>query len=173
MSIIDQGDTLILGETTGIHSLSGPDEFHWALSSLARQAHHSVKIFSQELDHDLYDNSAFIETLSDTARRCKNLPIRILLKDPSKAAHLGHRLVELQRRLPSFIEMRNFPIDVGDDNEEFVLFDNIALLKRYTHGYMRGYCEYRAIPDAGKKARYFDLAWDQAEPCHELRRLTP
>ena len=110
---------------------------------------------------------------SDVARNRRNIPIRILLKHPGSAARRGHRLVELQRRIPSCIEIKTFPIEIIEDMDEFLLIDDIGLVKRYTHGHMRGHCEFKAIPDAAKKARYFDMQWDRAEPCQELRRLSP
>ncbi|CBL47023.1 Hypothetical protein HDN1F_34400 [gamma proteobacterium HdN1] len=161
----------ILGETSGIHSLNGAAEFHEAICALAGQARQSLKIFTQELDHDLYDYEELAELISELGRSAPNLPVRILIKSASKAAQKGHRLVELQRRLPSAMEFRSFPYENSEDMDEFLLADNVGLLKRYTHGAMRGYCEFRAIPEGPKALRYFDLAWDRAEPCHELRRL--
>lgn len=173
MSITNLGSLLVLGESTGTLSLSGVEEFRCAINNMARQAKLSIKIFTQELDHELYDDTEFLRIASDVARNRKNVPIRILIKDPGKAARHGHRMVELQRRLPSCIEIRSFPIETIEDMDEFLLVDNIGMVKRYTHGYMRGHCEFRAIPDAAKKTRYFDTAWDRAEPCQELRRLSP
>lgn len=173
MSISNLGSLLIVGESTGALALDGVDEFHCAINNMARQAKLSIKIFTQEFDRELYDDTEFLRIASEVARNRKNVPIRILLKDAGKAARGGHRMVELQRRLPSCIEIRSFPYDIAEDMDEFLLVDNIGMVKRYTHGYMRGHCEFRAIPDAAKKARYFDTAWDRAEPCQELRRLSP
>lgn len=173
MSILNLGPLLVLGESTGTISLSGEAEFQCAINNMARQTKLSIKIFTQEFDRELYDNTDFLRIASDVARNRKNVPIRILLKDPGKAAKLGHRMVELQRRLPSSIEIRSFPVEIIEDMDEFLLVDNIGLVKRYNHGHMHGYCEFRAIPDAAKKTRYFDSAWDRAEPCQELRRLSP
>lgn len=173
MSIMNLGSLLVLGESTGTISLSGVEEFQCAINNMARQTKLSIKIFTQEFDRELYDNADFLRIASDVARNRKNVPIRILLKDPGKAAQLGHRMVELHHRLPSSIEIRSFPVEILEDMDEFMLVDNIGLVKRYTHGHMRGYCEFRAIPDAAKKTRHFDLAWDRAEPCQELRRLSP
>jgi hypothetical protein len=173
MSILNLGSLLVLGESTGTLSLSGVEEFQCAINNMARQTKLSMKIFTQEFDRELYDNPDFLRIASDVARNRKNVPIRILLKNPGKAAQLGHRMVELQRRVPSCIEIRSFPFEIIEDMDEFLLVDNVGLVKRYTHGHMRGFCEFRAIPDAAKKARYFDSAWDRAEPCQELRRLSP
>lgn len=173
MSITNLGSLLIVGESTGALTLSGVEEFHCAINNMARQAKLSIKIFTQEFDHELYDDTEFLRIASDVARNRKNVPIRILLKNPGKASRQGHRMVELQRRLPSSIEIRSFPIDVIEDMDEFMLVDNIGLVKRYTHGQMRGHCEFRAVPDAAKKSRYFDTVWERAEACQELRRLTP
>src|SRR3990167_3834831 len=101
MSITNLGELLIVGESTGTLALSGVEEFRCAINNMARQAKLSIKIFTQEFDHDLYDTAELLRVASDVARNRKNVPIRILLKDPGNAARRGHRMVELQRRLPS------------------------------------------------------------------------
>ena len=59
MSIQNLGPLLVLGESTGSITLDGKEDFHAALYNLARQANHSVKIFTQELDSEMYDEAEF------------------------------------------------------------------------------------------------------------------
>jgi hypothetical protein len=171
MSIQTLAASLIVGESTGAINLEGPGDFHAAITRMVSQARHSVRIFSQELDHELYDHADFIEQASRIGRTLKNCPINILIKSPDKASRMGHHLVELHRRLPSSVHLRELPKDYEDMNDEFLIVDDIALLKRYNLGYMQGQCELKSIPEAPKKARLFDEIWQRSEPCQELRRL--
>ncbi|HVK98248.1 MAG TPA: hypothetical protein VM553_00475 [Dongiaceae bacterium] len=172
MSIQNLAPQLVVGESTGTILLESADDFRCAINRMAEQAVRSVRIFTQELDHDLYDHPDFLEIASSVCRQRRNCTLQILLKNADKASRLGHRLVELQKRLPSSIEIRSLPEEYEETNDEFFLVDDIALVKRFAIGYMRGHCEFRSIPDAVKKARWFGEVWERSEPCQELRRLS-
>lgn len=172
MSIQNLAPLLVVGESTGTILLESVDDFRCAINRMAQQTVHTVRIYTQELDHELYDQVEFLKIASAICRQRKNCNMQILLKNPDKAARLGHRLVELQKRLPSSIEIRAIAAEYDDNSEEFFLVDDIALVKRFAIGYMRGHCEFRSIPDAVKKSRYFTEIWQRSEPCLELRRLS-
>lgn len=172
MSIQNLGPLLVLGESTGSISLDGKDDFRAALDSMAKQATTSIKIFTQELDSEMYDDTDFLKVASDIGRNRKHCDIQVIVKDPNKATKLGHRLVELHRRLPSSIHIHQLPRDFIEETDEFMLVDDIGLIKRYTMGYMQGVCEFKCIPEAQKKARHFDAIWQRSEPCQDLRRLS-
>lgn len=171
MSIENLGPLLIVGESTGVITLDGVADFHAAINNMVRQARFSVRIFTQELDHELYDHPEFIKQVSRIGRTLKNCNINVLIKHPDKSARLGHRLVELHRRLPSSIHLRQIPKDYEEVNDEFIIVDEIAIAKRFTMGLMQGNCEFKAIPDAVRRTRFFDEVWQRSEPCQELRRL--
>ena len=170
MSFELQAKDLELGESSGTFLLETLDEFRAALDSMTPQAKRHIKIFTQELDHELYDQADFIRIASTICRQ-RNCTLSILLNNADKCVRFGHRLVELQKRLPSSIEIRDIPAEYGEMNDEFIIVDDIAMVKRFALGYMRGHCEFRSIPDAVKNARLFNEIWDRATPCQALRRL--
>ncbi len=171
MSSANQIPMLVLGESSGSTLLENAEAFREAINRMAQQAVRSVKIFTQELDHELYDQVEFVEIISTICRQRKNCALYILLKNPDKCARLGHRLVELQKRLPSSIEIRSIPEQYEQMNDEFMVVDDIGMVKRFALGYMRGHCEFRSVPDAIKNGRLFNEIWERSEPCQVLRRL--
>jgi hypothetical protein len=171
MSIENLGPLLVLGESTGIITLDGSSDFRAAINNMVRQARHRVRIFTQELDHELYDQPDFIKITSKIGRQSKLCEIQILIHHPDKPSRLGHRLVELHRRLPSSILIRELPEDYDSLQDEYLIVDEIGLVKRHVMGYMQGTCEFKSIPDALKRARLFDEIWQRAEPSQSLRRL--
>ena len=171
MSIQNLGPLLVVGESTGSIGLDGQLDFHAALNNMATQAKKSVKIFTQELDPELYDQPEFLKIMSDVARNRKHCKIQILIRSPEKAAKSGHRLVELQKRLTSAIQIHSIPEGEASNNDEFMVVDGIAITRRFSMGFMHGNCEFKAIPEAQKKTRFFDLIWQQSHPCQEFRRL--
>lgn len=170
MSIQNLGPLLVLGESTGSIGLDGIDDFHAAINNMVNQATKSVRIFTQELDPELYDDTEFLKIISDIARNRTRCKIHILIQTPGKAARSGHRLVELQKRLTSAIQIHSIP-EGEESNDEFMVIDDIAITRRFTMGYMQGNCEFKSIPDAQKKARFFDAIWEKSHPCQEFRRL--
>ena len=172
MSIENLVSLLVVGESTGTILLESAADFRMAINHMTQQAVRSVKIFTQELDHELYDQVEFIKIASAICRQRRNCNITILLKNADKCARLGHRLVELQKRVPSSIEIRSVPQEYDQMNDEFLIVDDIGMVKRFALGYMRGHCEFRSIPDAVKNARLFNEIWERSSPCQELRRLS-
>lgn len=171
MSIDTQTEALIVGESSGTHLLESAADFRCAINRMTRQAKRSIRLFTQELDHELYDQADFVAIVSQVCRQQRHCQMQILLKNPDKAVHLGHRLVELQKRLPSAIEIRQVPTEHEDTNDEFLIVDDIALVKRFALGTLRGHCEFRSVPDAVTRARGFAEIWARSEPCQSLRRL--
>lgn len=171
MSIQNLGPLLVVGESTGSIGLDGEEDFHSALNNMANQASKSVKIFTQELDPDLYDHTEFLKIMSDIARNRSRCKIQILIQNPNKASKHGHRLIELKKRLTSAIQIHSIPEDDTDNTDEYMIVDEIALTRRFTMGHMQGNCEFKSTLEAQKKSRQFDAIWHKSDPCQEFRRL--
>jgi len=103
MSIQNLGPLLVVGESTGSIGLDGEKDFHAALNNMASQAKRSVKIFTQELDPELYDQPEFLKIMSDIARNRQRCKIQILIQSPDKAASAGIALLNCKNasHLPS------------------------------------------------------------------------
>lgn len=171
MSNPDPGASFIVGEDSGVITLSSLSDFRSVINSMVSQARHSVRIFSQELDHELYDHADFIREAARVGRNVQRCSINILIKSPDKASRRGHRLVELHRRLPSSVHLHELPKDYEDMSDEFLIVDDVGLVNRASVGYMQGQCDFKAIPEGPKRARLFDEIWQRSEPCQALRRL--
>ncbi len=172
MDIKELAPSLIVGENKDTYLLESLEEFCCAIDRMAEQAKRRVKIFTQELDHELYDRPELSDLLLTACRENKGCVISILLKDANRAAKHGHRLVDLQQRLPSGVEIRTLPREYEDMTDEYFIVDDTAMVKRFSIGYMRGHCEFRSIPDAVKYGRQFNDIWERSLPCQELRRLS-
>lgn len=172
MSIENLASLLVVGESTGTILLETLEDFRFAIDSMTAQGKRSIKLFTQEMDHDFYDREEFIDAASHACRSHRNCTLSVLLKDANKTAKLGHRLADLQKRVPSLVEIRSLPREYMDLNDEYIIVDEIAMVKRFALGNMRGHCEFRSIPDAVKFSRQFNEMWERSLPCQELRRLS-
>jgi len=172
MSFLEHAHQQELGESPDTHLLESLEEFQTAIDTMAPQAKRHIKIFTQELDHEFYDRTAFLDILGPLFRQHRGFTVSIILKDPNRAAKLGHRLVELQQRLPTCCEIRSLPREYQDISDEYIIVDDIGMVKRFALGNMRGHCEFRSVPDAKKYSRLFNEIWGRSQPCTELRRLS-
>ena len=171
MSFELQAKDLELGESSGTFLLETLEEFRAALDAMTPQAKRHIKIFTQELEHAFYDRAEFLDLLTPLFKDQRGFTVSILLKDPNKAAKVGHRLVELQKRLPTRCEIRSLPREYEEMTDEYLIVDDLGMIKRFALGNMRGHCEFRSVPDAVKYGREFNDIWERSMPCTELRRL--
>ena len=162
--------TAVLGETRGMNPIADLGDFHSGLLALASQTQRFLKVFSQGLSHELYDLHTLADLLGDKITERQKLKVRILIRDPSEVISRGHRMVALYQRLPSFIAIHRFPEEARLDREEYAIFDDIGIIKRYPRAEMKGFYEFRTS-DAAVKARQFDALWERSEPCQELQTV--
>ena len=171
MGISNLAPLLVLGESTGVIKLETLDDFNAIDLSMVSQAKRAIRIFTQDLDHPLYDNDEFVDTIAEVARKHRYTLIQILVIDSSKAIKLGHRLVDLAKRLPSSVFIRKVHPDFADNNESFMLVDNKGLIRRPKADTLLGTAEFKATPSAQPKERYFMDVWERSSEDPSLRRL--
>lgn len=142
-----------------------------ALLEMLGSANRELAIFSRVLDSRVYDETGVLDAISALATRSPFSRIRILVMDGRQAASRGSRLVELARRLSSFIEIRRVYSDFKQMADEFIVGDQTALIYRPLAERYEG----AFFPSDGMRARerlrVFDRIWEKSEPDPELRRL--
>jgi hypothetical protein len=171
MSIDNIASRSVLGDESGVISLSNIEDFVLINQSIINQAHHSIRIFTQDFEHALYDRDDIVDAALKLARRHRSTCIEILVIDSSKAVKIGHRLVELAKRLSSSVFIRKVHADYDDNHESFLLVDGIGLVKRANTNAYKGTADFKAIPAAPQKARYFKEVWERSSEDPSLRRL--
>lgn len=139
--------------------------------ALVQQASHSLDIVSRELDATLFDNDEFVGAVKDLATSTRKARIRILVQNTDRMVKHGHRLIELARRLTSFIEIRIQGKDYRDFNEAWLIVDNTAWIRRPVADRYEAEidCSAKRILQESDKA--FTAMWEAALPDPNLRRL--
>lgn len=164
-------DAWRLGETAGEHRIDTLAEARDAALSLARQARRILRIFSHDLDAELYSTPEFREAVGELARRGRRTEIRILVKDPSATIRRHHELVGLIQHLSSHIGARRVGDDWQDEIFAFLLADEHGLLWRPYGDRFEGRVDFSAGPRARELRKWFDTVWEASEPDPEFRRL--
>jgi len=131
----------------------------------------TVRLYSQELDHLLFDRSDVTDALSAFVRRGPPARLLVLIHSSSSIVSRGHQLLELARRLDSKIEIRKVPAELAVDRHSCVITDERGY-------YLLPDCEaYQAIANAydpvqaSRLAERFDYLWEHSQIDPELRVL--
>lgn len=164
-------DAYRIGETAGEHPVATVAEARDAALALARQAALSLRIFTRDLDAQLFSTPEFRDAVSDLARRDRQTEVRILVQDPTPAIRRHHALVDLIQQLTSHIGARRVARDWEDEVFAFLLADEHGLLWRPYGDRSEGTVDFSAGPRGREQRKWFDGVWEASEADPELRRL--
>lgn len=162
---------LRLGESTQTIALKDRADNQTLATALVQQARRSLEIFSRDLEADIYDRPAFVDAVKTLALQGSQARIRILLQDADPVVRDGHRLVEMMRRLSSYIEIRQPHYDYREYNESFLIADGSGLLHRRVADRYEGTAGFHLPPRARELGNFFDEVWLRSESHSALRRL--
>lgn len=138
---------------------------------LAQQCQRQLRILSNSLDHELYDNSDFAEALSQLARRSRNTEIRLLIVDSRPLVQRSHALLALQRRLSTSILLRRVSCEPRDITENYLLADNRGIFCFALEDPEEAWSDYNNGPIAENYLLQFDELWNRGVEDPELRVL--
>lgn len=138
---------------------------------LVATARAGLALFTRDLEPAIYDTAEFVAAVQQLALRSRFSRIRIVVADPTTAIKNGHRLIELGRRLSSYIEFRRPCADHAKLPESFLITDDIGVLYRPVANRYEGFADSDNLLEARTLLRLFEEIWEQAEPEPEFRRL--
>jgi len=138
---------------------------------LARQARRSIDLVSRDLEPRIYDQNGFIDAVRALATRGRGVRIRLLVHSVEAVVAADHRLLELSRRLSSFIEIRKLGEEDGNFNEAFLIADGSGYIHRPQSDRVEGEaCLYDRLR-ARELVRIFTELWDRSASDPNVRRL--
>jgi len=161
----------VLGQDAGIIELSSREAIRQTCLQLAVQTRRVLRLFSQDLEAELYDNEAFLEAVRQIALRGHEVPVRVLLADAEPAVHGGHRLIEIARTLTSKVQIRKVPEEFNRQKEAYLLADDLGYLQRRLADVYEAKADFKAPGTVRRLSEQFDNAWALGEIHQELRRL--
>ncbi len=166
----DLGDC-ILGECRTLYSVSQLTENLAAVRHLLQQAHHSLDIFTQMLDHRLFDQDTVLDALRQLAVTNPRTKIRILIREPQILINQGHRILELQRRLTSYIDMRMTAPHYAQTGRMFVIADQRGYLYKESDERYEGLVSFYDPAQCRDWLNSFNDAWEHSQAITDFRRL--
>ena len=139
--------------------------------SFAAQARRGLDIVSRDLDPRVYDQADFLAAARQLAVSSRFARIRLLVRDVDAVIKADHRLIEMARRLSSFVEIRRLGGDDAEFNEAFLLADQVGFLRRPVADRWDGEACFNDPLRARELRRVFEGLWQRAVVDPNLRRL--
>lgn len=161
----------ILGQNTETFIVEGNENISQLIIHMAQQAKEHINIFSAELNHRIFDKAEVSEALSDFARKNRKSEIRILVKDTARIVQLGHRLLNLSHKLPSFVHIQVVNKDYQAMDRMFIVMDNVGYIDQPDSDVEKVKASYRSIPQGPENHKLFDQIWNKSKIDVNLRSL--
>lgn len=159
------GDEVIL-------KLGDVEQNRIASTALTKHARYYLDIISHDLDRKIYDNEAFKNAVKDLAISNPKARIRLLINNSDAIIAHGHRLVELARRLTSFIDIRIQGDNFKEFNEAWLIVDAKAWIRRPFADQYAAEVDYSAARQLRETCTTFDTMWNEASHDPNLRCLS-
>lgn len=162
-----------LGETDAEVQIDRLEENKSAAISLAKQAHHSIDIFTQDMDAEIYNNKKFEQLIFSLAKKHPNTQIRILVQESRRAVQDGHCLVRLAQSLTSSVFIHNPSREYKNEQCAFMVVDQLGLMYRIsaTDRNYKANVNFMSPRRAGKLVDFFNEVWQQSTPDVQTRRI--
>ena len=161
-----------LGEENQRLTLNTPSEQIACIRAMTEQSLRHLRIYTPNLESELYDNSDFASAVSQLARSSRFAEIRILIEDTRLIIARGHALLELHRRLPSSVTIRKLTMDIHGLEQPFLIADESGVLLRPDDGEGPSFANFCDRVTAKSLIEIFDQLWDRSYPDPELRSLS-
>jgi len=143
-------------------SIDNIEQTREEILKITKTALRSIKIFTPNLERDLYNNNDFREALLNFCRGNRHAKIQLLSADTSHGVQYGHQLIRLAKKITSSMQIRNTPEEYQEEKISFILIDKSDFIFKqdYTKQYaLKSDCKSRAI----KLYEIFTTIWEQAE----------
>lgn len=142
-----------------------------AAIEIAQLARRQLSILSYDLEPQIYDDADVLEAIKNLAISGRQSNVRILLVDATRATKDGNRLIELSRRVSSYIEIRKPHRDYLDIAESFMIADEKGLLYRKLATRWEGIVDPADAMQARDRLKLFNQIWQRSHGDPETRQL--
>lgn len=159
------------GEDNTEYEIDSSEDNRNAVLAMVSSAHNSIDIFTRDLEARVYDNSAFCEALKQTALDNSRAQIRVIVQEPDHAIHHGHCMINLARRITSFMQLRVVHDDYKTDPRAFILCDERAYLVKNIASRFEARLNFNDAYATQELQNYFNEVWEHSKPHMDFQRL--
>lgn len=151
-------------------SISGRAAFSDKLAELISGAQTELALLSLHLSRRIYTQLNVLEAMKTFALRSERSRLRVLVADARTATADGNSFLDMARKLPSRIQLRELtPERRETEGPERLLVDAHGLLELPAQDRLDAIYYAKAPLRLREQIRDFNVMWEEAEPVLELR----
>jgi hypothetical protein len=158
-----------LGREASLQRFASAEEAQAHALALLQQSRHSLCLYTPDLEPWLYNHSSVQEACTRLLLASPRNRLRILLRDVGSPVSLGHRLLNLGRRVTSNLHIRRLNPDLPCEESAYLLADAHGLLLRPQADAWAGYACYNDPARVRQQQAQFDQAWNTSVLDPDLR----
>jgi len=145
------------------------EDYRSAVCEVTNGARLSLCIYTPDLEPLLYDQDCFLEPVKRLVLARSHGRVRVLIREPIRAAREGHRFMQMASRLSSCIAMRCVPAEHRDQPCAYITADNKAIAYRPNATRWVGFVEHSDDGIDRRHIEHFEQVWARSRVQPELR----
>ena len=150
--------------------ISGRAAFSDKLAELISGAQMELALMSLHLSRRIYTQANVLEALKTFALRSERSRLRVLVADARAATADGNSFLDMARKLPSRIQLRELtPERRETEGPERLIVDTHGLLELPAQDRLDALYYAKAPLRVREQIKEFDARWEESEPVLELR----
>ena len=146
-----------LAET--LHVLSTFDEVRAATETVAASGQRLISIMTPDLEPDIYDQAALLETIKRFVLGHSFAKVRVLMRDQARLSNGANRFIAMAHRLTSYLEIRIRAPQYRELTAAYCIADDRAIVYRVRADRAEGIAGFNNPPIARQYLQEFDAVW--------------
>ena len=152
-------------------AFAGANEARELISRMINQGSRRALLFSRDLEPLLYNNREFEDGLVKLLRSSPRSYCHVLVQNAEDLFKHDHRLMAVNQRLSSYMEIRLVADEARDVMENFIVVDHGAYLQRPNSAVYQGVANFDDPARVRELSHAFLQWWEQSGPLPGSRRL--
>jgi hypothetical protein len=149
--------------------LTSAEDVRHAVRRAALGAQRLMSILTEDLEPEIYDHPAFLDTVKRFVLSRSFAKVRVLLHDSSRLIGNSNRFVAMSRRLASCIEIRIVATPWRASTQALLIADDRAIVYRPRAETWDGVAGFNQPPIVRLHLQEFDRMWVGSAPEAELQ----
>lgn len=164
-------DRYDLGKTNAEIMITSAAANRNAAISMLNQGGLAVHIYTQDLDPLVLNDESIAKNLLKMVKSHKQMQIKILVRDSTKAVKGSHALLRLAQQLSTHIEVREIPKAFYEEKGSFMVVDRSGFYYRPNAREFEGSVNFYSPVRAVKLIDFFTDVWEKSTPEPHFRKL--
>lgn len=145
--------------TETLHVLSTFDEVRAATETVAASGQRLISIMTPDLEPDIYDQAALLETIKRFVLGHSFAKVRVLMRDQARLSNGANRFIAMAHRLTSYLEIRIRAPQYRELSAAYCIADDRAIVYRVRADRAEGIAGFNNPPIARQYLQEFDAVW--------------